>query len=66
MSKELVSVKGNKVNIDNIYKDIKQKIILAREKMLKHVDTTMVEIYWYIGKITYELSGNSTKASYGK
>ena len=34
--------------------------------MLKHIDTTMVEVYWYVGKITYELSNNSTKASYGK
>ena len=66
MSKKLISENGNKVNIDNIYKDIKEKIVLARGKMLKHIDTTMVEIYWCIGKITYELSGNSTKASYGK
>ena len=34
--------------------------------MLKHIDTTMTEVYWYVGKITYELSNNSTKASYGK
>ena len=34
--------------------------------MLKHIDTTMTEVYWYIGKITYELSENSTKVSYGK
>ena len=26
----------------------------------------MTEVYWYVGKITYELSNNSTKASYGK
>lgn len=34
--------------------------------MLKHIDTTMTEVYWYVGKITYELSENSVKASYGK
>lgn len=34
--------------------------------MIKHIDTTMTEVYWYVGKITYELSNNSTKASYGK
>ena len=45
---------------------IKEKIIVARGKMLKHIDTTMTEVYWYVGKITYELSNNSTKASYGK
>ena len=54
------------VDIEIIYKDIKEKILTARSKMLKHIDTTMTEVYWYVGKITYELSENSTKASYGK
>ena len=54
------------VEIEIIYKDIKDKILTARSKMLKHIDTTMTEVYWYVGKITYELSENSTKASYGK
>lgn len=31
----------------------KEKIISARSKMLKHIDTTMTEVYWYVGKITY-------------
>ena len=34
--------------------------------MLKHIDTTMTEVYWYVGKLTFELSNNSSKASYGK
>lgn len=55
-----------KVDIDNIYEDIKNKIINAKSKMLKQIDTTMVEVYWYVGKITYELSENSSRASYGK
>jgi len=54
------------IDIENIYNDIKEKILTARSKMLKHIDTTMTEVYWYVGKITYELSENSTKASYGK
>ena len=54
------------VNVENIYLDIRNKIITAREKMIKHIDTTMTEVYWYVWKITYELSNNSTKASYGK
>ncbi|MBQ8044499.1 MAG: DUF1016 family protein [Clostridia bacterium] len=66
MSKELVSINGNKVNIDNIYKDIKEKIILVRGKMLKHIDTTMIEIYWYIGKITYKICNEDTKSRYGR
>ena len=33
------------INIEDIYKDIKDKIITARERMLKHIDTTMVEVY---------------------
>jgi len=54
------------IDIENIYQDIRNKIIIAREKMFKHIDSTMTEVYWYVGKITYELSENSTKASYGK
>ena len=54
------------IDVENIYNDIKEKIVTARSKMLKHIDTTMTEVYWYVGKITYELSENSTKASYGK
>ena len=54
------------VDVENIYQNIRNKIITAREKMFKHIDTTMTEVYWYVGKITYELSENSTKASYGK
>ena len=54
------------IDIDKIYDDIRNKIIVARGKMLKHIDTTMVEVYWYVGKITYELSGSCYKASYGK
>ena len=51
--------------IEDIYKDIKEKIITARGKMLKQIDTTMVEVYWYVGKITYELF-NKTESNYGK
>lgn len=54
------------IGVENIYQDIRNKIIIAREKMFKHIDNTMTEVYWYVGKITYELSENSTKASYGK
>ncbi len=63
------TMEGNKnelMKIENIYQDIRNKIITARGKMLKHIDTTMIEVYWYVGKITYELSENSAKKSYGK
>ena len=62
----IVNNENELTNIENIYQDIRNKIIVAREKMFKHIDTTMTEVYWYVGKITYELSENSTKASYGK
>lgn len=66
MPNEIKSKDSELMDIESIYKDIKEKIITARSKMLKHIDTTMTEVYWYVGKITYELSNNSTKASYGK
>lgn len=65
--KLIISKDSNEiVDVENIYNDIREKILRARSKMLKHIDTTMVEVYWYVGKITYELSENSIKASYGK
>lgn len=67
INRELIINKNDEIlDIDNIYNDIKERIINARGKMLKHIDTTMTEVYWYVGKITYELSENSTKANYGK
>lgn len=66
MTNKSKSTNDELIDIENIYKDIKEKIVTARNKMLKHIDTTMTEVYWYVGKITYELSNNSTKASYGK
>ena len=56
---------NNLINIHSVYKDIKDKIITARERMLKHIDTTMVEVYWYVGKITSELLNNN-ESNYGK
>lgn len=52
--------------VDEIYKDIKRKIVLARDKVLKHIDNTMTEVYWYIGKVTYQLSNNKNNSNYGK
>ena len=59
-------VNNDLIDIEKIYDDIRNKIIVARGKMLKHIDTTMVEVYWYVGKITHELSESRSKASYGK
>ncbi|MEG1146725.1 MAG: hypothetical protein RSE21_04770 [Bacilli bacterium] len=36
--------KNELMNIENIYKDIKEHIILERSKILKHIDTTIVEV----------------------
>ncbi len=63
---EIATNNNELIDIENIYQDIRNKIVNARQKMLKHIDTTMTEVYWYVGKITYELSESSTKASYGK
>ncbi len=54
------------IDVEDIYKKIKDKIIFSKRNVVKHIDSTMTEVYWYIGKKTYEKSGESTKASYGK
>ena len=47
---------------------LKKKIIYARNKAIKSIDSTMTEVYWYVGKITYELSYKNQKNNnyYGK
>ncbi len=52
--------------VDMIYKDIREKIKNARSKMLKQIDTTMIEVYWHVGKTTSELYNNSGDGTYGK
>lgn len=66
MANEIKSTSNELINIENIYKDIKEKIIIARSKMLKQIDTTMTEVYWYVGKITSELFNNTNGEIYGK
>lgn len=52
--------------VDVIYENIKEKVINARSKMLKQIDTTMIEVYWFVGKITKELYDKSSDGTYGK
>lgn len=52
--------------VNEIYKYIKEKVINARSKMLKQIDTTMTEVYLYVGKITSELFNNSNDDTYRK
>lgn len=58
--------KNEEFKIDTIYKDIKEKVINARTKMLKQIDNIMTEVYWYVGKIISEIYNNSSDGTYGK
>ena len=49
-----------------IYKEIKEKVINARSRISKQNDTTMIEVYWYVGKITSKLYNNSSDVTYRK
>ena len=40
MSNEIKDINNELIDIEIIYKDIKEKILVARGKMLKHIDTT--------------------------
>ena len=50
---------------DNIYKEIKSILEQARNKVYKVANSTMVEAYWNIGRVTVEKQGGSNKAEYG-
>ncbi len=64
--KKLTLSKNEEVNVNDIYLDIKNKILNARSKMLKQIDNTMTEVYWYVGKITSELLNSANDGVYGK
>ncbi len=66
MKNDKLIVNNNSLDIENVYTDIRNKILEARGKVLKRIDTTMTEVYWYVGKVTYELSEKSNMENYGK
>jgi hypothetical protein len=63
---KLVLNENELLEINDLYSDIRNKILNARSKMLKQIDTTMTEVYWYVGKITSELFNNANDGVYGK
>lgn len=52
--------------IDPIYNEIRTKLINAKNKIYQTINTTMVDTYWYIGKIIMELQDGNSRAKYGK
>lgn len=67
MSKKEIILSNNEVDdVNDIYLVIKNKILNARSKMLKQIDNTMTEVYWYVGKITSELLNSANGNVYGK
>ena len=49
----------------DIYLEIKQLILKARESVIKTVNSTLIIAYWNIGKIIIEKQGGVDKATYG-
>ena len=64
--KELMLNENEFSNVNEIYLDIRNKILNARGKMLKQIDNTMTEVYWYVGKIISELFDSIDDGIYGK
>ena len=50
---------------DSIYKEIKNILEQARNKVYKVANNTMVEAYWNIGRVIVEKQGGNNKAEYG-
>ncbi len=67
MNKKDLILNDNEISeVNTIYNDIREKVINARSKMLKQIDTTMTEVYWYVGKTTSELFNKAGNDIYGK
>lgn len=55
-----------KQNENNLYKNIRNEVEKAQQKVYATVNFAMVETYWNIGKQIYEAQGETERAEYGK
>lgn len=51
--------------INNIYNNIKELVISARNKVYTTVNIEMLNLYWNIGKIIMDIQKGDKRASYG-
>jgi len=51
---------------DNLYKEVKNVLELARSQAYAAVNFAMVEAYWNIGRLIVERQGGEERAEYGK
>ena len=50
---------------NSVYGEIRELLVLARQKTISVVNTAMVQTYWQIGKIIVEAQGGENRAAYG-
>jgi len=53
------------VDIQPIYENIKEKLVVARNKIYKTINSEIIDVYWYIGKTIMELQEGENRAKYG-
>lgn len=51
--------------IDLVFKDIKELVVNARNKVYSVVNTEMLHLYWCIGKMIMEIQNGDERATYG-
>lgn len=61
MTTELIE----ETEINNIYANIKELVINARNKVYTTVNVEMLNLYWNIGKIIMDIQKGDKRASYG-
>ena len=54
-----------KLQDDVLYKNIKETLTLAQQKIYSTVNFVMVETYWNIGKQIFEAQDENERAKYG-
>ena len=64
--KEIIKIE-NEENIisDDFYLEIKSLINEARRRVLNYVNSTILVVYWSIGKMKVEKQGGEERAKYG-
>ena len=54
-----------KIEIDNLYNNIKDLVEQSKTRVYKTVNTEMINLYWNIGKMIVEKQGGNKRAKYG-
>ena len=56
----------NEEDVDLIFREIKELVVISRNKVYNYVNVEMLYLYWNIGKIIINIQGGDKRVKYGE